>query len=995
MNRIITFCAALMLTCAFGVQAMAQSGYEVKGVVVDAAGPVIGATVLEQGTTTGTSTGIDGDYFLKVSGPDATVEVSCIGYATQTFKASLMPATITLSEDAMFLEDVVVIGYGSQKKKEVTGSVASVKAEDFNAGIKNSPVGLLQGKVAGLNIIRTTADPTDTGYKIQIRGFSTLDKGAGTSPLYIVDGVPVSNIDNISPDEIASMDVLKDGSAAAIYGTRGTNGVIIITTKRGDNFSDVANTRVEYSGYASVSVKNTKSGMATPEEFVNINSLSNGVMSSIIKRDSEGNYQLTDWMKEMTRPAAVTHNHNVAIVGSSRKFNYRASLNFKNAEGIAKHNNRQEVLAKIAASQKALDGWLELQYDLSYMHYRNDYNCADWKMAAVLNPTYPIYDKANANGYYKPEGTGEGNPVEQMMQKESYQDGNYFRGSIKATVNIKPVQGLRVSGFAAIEEGDNHNYWSNKTINTDEEGSGMAGRSMSTNFNKLFEVTADYTRSFGKHNVAAVAGFSYQNFYNDGESISNKGFPTENMKYFQIGNGDASKDYLNASSYRNSNTLAAFFLRANYNYAEKYLVSASVRREGSSRFGANNKWGWFPAVSLGWRITGEDFMQGKDWCNDLKLRAGFGVTGNNLNSDLRSVAMLSNGGTFWDGASGKYVYTYAVSQNVNPDLRWEKKFEYNLGLDFSFLENRLYGSLDLYYRQTRDLLWDYEVPTPPYQFPTLLANAGQMDSYGVELVISGVPVKTDNWTWVTTPTISFNRNIVTKLSDPSKGFNYDMTESGEVNDNGVMNVKTQVLKEGMPVGSFYGYKFEGFKSDGTWMYRTPIGGYVSSDNAVESYKQVIGNAQPWFTFGWNNTVRWKNLDVSVFFRGVVGNKILNVARWIYGPQTQTSVNFFAKDCIGDNVTYANKANFSDYYLENGSYLKLDNLTVGYTFRFKENKYIDNLRLYLTGQNLFTITSYSGQDPEIDTTSVWSSGIDYPSFYPRVATILLGLNLSLF
>lgn len=974
---------------------MAQSGYEVKGVVVDAAGPVIGATVLEQGTTTGTSTGVDGDYLLKVSGPDATIEVSCIGYATQTFKASAMPATITLAEDAMFLEDVVVIGYGSQKKKEVTGSVASVKAEDFNAGIKNSPVGLLQGKVAGLNIIRTTADPTDTGYKIQIRGFSTLDKGAGTSPLYIVDGVPVSNIDNISPDEIASMDVLKDGSAAAIYGTRGTNGVIIITTKRGDNFSDVANTRVEYSGYASVSVKNTKSGMATPEEFVNINSLSNGVMSSIIKRDSEGNYQLTDWMKEMTRPAAVTHNHNVAIVGSSRKFNYRASLNFKNAEGIAKHNNRQEVLAKIAASQKALDGWLELQYDLSYMHYRNDYNCADWKMAAVLNPTYPIYDKANANGYYKPEGTGEGNPVEQMMQKESYQDGNYFRGSIKATVNIKPVQGLRVSGFAAIEEGDNHNYWSNKTINTDEEGSGMAGRSMSTNFNKLFEVTADYTRSFGKHNIAAVAGFSYQNFYNDGESISNKGFPTENMKYFQIGNGDASKDYLNASSYRNSNTLAAFFLRANYNYAEKYLVSASVRREGSSRFGANNKWGWFPAVSLGWRITGEDFMQGKDWCNDLKLRAGFGVTGNNLNSDLRSVAMLSNGGTFWDGASGKYVYTYAVSQNVNPDLRWEKKFEYNLGLDFSFLDNRLYGSLDLYYRQTRDLLWDYEVPTPPYQFPTLLANAGQMDSYGVELVISGVPVKTDNWTWVTTPTISFNRNIVTKLSDPSKGFNYDMTESGEVNDNGVMNVKTQVLKEGMPVGSFYGYKFEGFKSDGTWMYRTPIGGYVSSDNAVESYKQVIGNAQPWFTFGWNNTVRWKNLDVSVFFRGVVGNKILNVARWIYGPQTQTSVNFFAKDCIGDNVTYANKANFSDYYLENGSYLKLDNLTVGYTFRFKENKYIDNLRLYLTGQNLFTITSYSGQDPEIDTTSVWSSGIDYPSFYPRVATILLGLNLSLF
>lgn len=993
MNKIIAF---IVLVLCPGLAFAAGDGYEVKGVISDSVGPVVGAAVVEKGTSNGTSTGIDGDYILIVSSADAVVEVSCIGYTTITFKASDMPGTIQMKEDAVFLDDVVVIGYGSQKKKEVTGSVASVKSEDFNAGVKSNPIGLLQGKVAGLNIIRTTSDPTNTSYNIQIRGFSTLDKGAGTSPLFIVDGVPVSSIDNISTDEIASMDVLKDGSAAAIYGTRGTNGVIIITTKRGENFSDIANTKVEYSGYVSASMKNSKTGLATPEQFVNINSLSNGAMSSVVRRDGDGNYVLTDWLGEITRKAAITHSHNVAVTGSSKKFNYRASVNFKNAEGIAKKNNRQEILAKIAASQKALNGWLELQYDLSYMHYRNDYNCADWKMAAVLNPTYPIYDPARPNGYFKPEGTGEGNPVEQMNQKESYQEGNYFRGSVKASVNIKPVPGLKVSGFAALEEGDNHSYWFNKTINTDEAGSGKAGREMHTNLNKLFEATIDYSHSWGRHNLAAVAGFSYQNFFNDGENMSNKGFPTEDMKYYQIGNGDASKDYLTVGSYRNSNTLAALFLRANYNYADRYLVSASVRREGSSRFGANNKWGWFPAVSLGWRICSEEFMQDEEWCNDLKLRLGFGVTGNNLASDLRSVAMLSNGGTFWDGAAGKYVYTYAVSQNVNPDLRWEKKYEYNLGLDFAFLDNRLYGSLDLYYRQTRDLLWDYEVPTPPYQFPTLLANAGQMDSYGVELVISGVPVKTKDWTWVTTPTISFNRNYITKLSDPSKGFNYDVTECGEVNDNGVMNVKTQILKEGHPVGSFYGYKFYDFRPrDGEWMYETPTGGYISSPNAVESYKQVIGSAQPWFTYGWNNTIRWKDLDISIFFRGVVGNKILNVARWIYGPQSQTSVNFFAKDCIGDNVRYANKANFSDYYLENGSYFKLDNITVGYTFRFKENKYIDHLRLYLTGQNLFTITSYSGPDPEVNTTSVWNSGIDYPSFYPRVATVLLGLNISLF
>ncbi len=990
MNKIMTLCASLVLSCIMGVQVFAQSGYEVKGVVVDQLGPVIGATVIEQGTTNGVSTGLDGDYTLKVSGKDAVVEVSCIGYATQSFVASQVPAVITLSEDALFLDDVVVIGYGSQKKKEVTGSVASVKSEDFNSGVKSSPVGLLQGKVAGLNISRTTSDPTSTGYNIQIRGFSTLDKGAGTSPLFIVDGVPVSSIDNISPDEIASMDVLKDGSAAAIYGTRGTNGVIIITTKRGDNFTEVANTRVEYSGYVSSSMRNGKTGMATPEEFVNLETLSGGMVKPTIIKDADGNFTLTDWTDELTRDVALTHNHNVAITGSASQFNYRASLNYKNAEGIAKNNNREEIIAKIAASQKALGGWLELAYDFSYMHYRNDYNCADWKMAAVLNPTYPVYDPANKNGYYMPQGTGLSNPVEDMNQRESYQDGNYFRGSVKATVNIKPISGLRVSGFAAVEEGDNHNYWSNKTINTDLDGSGKAGRGSDTSFSKLFEVTADYSRAFGKHHLAAVAGFSYQNFLYDGSSIENKGFPTEDMKYYQIGNGDAEKTYLKASSYRNSNSLAAVFGRVNYNFEEKYLVSASIRREGSSRFGVNNKWGWFPAVSLGWRITGEDFMQGKDWCNDLKLRAGFGVTGNNLGSDLRSVAMLSNGGQFW--YNGKYVNTYGVSQNVNPDLRWEKKFEYNLGLDYALLDNRLYGSLDVYYRQTRDLLWDYEVPTPPYQYPTLLANAGQMDSYGVELTISGVPVKTGDWTWVTTPTISFNKNYITKLSDPSKGFNYKQTTSGGVGENGLMNTNTQILIEGQSVGSFYGYKYLAMK-DGNWYFQTPAGGVVDTSTAAEAYRQVIGNAQPWFTFGWNNTVRWKNLDASIFFRGVVGNDILNLTRWAYGPLANVSGNIFMKDVKSSGTIYTNKTLFSDYYLEDGSYIKLDNVSVGYTFKLKEESLIDNLRIYLTGQNLITVTKYSGMDPEINTTSVWNAGIDYCDFYPTVATVMFGVNIS--
>lgn len=987
MRKLITYLTLILIS----LSAFAQGGTVLKGVVTDGFGPAIGVAVLEKGSSNGVQTDLDGKFTLTVSGPNAEIEISCIGFATLTFRASEIPSTILLKEDTQLLEDVVVIGYGSQKKKEVTGAVASIKPEDFNPGVKANPIGLLQGKVAGLNIIRTTSDPTSTGFNVQIRGFSTLDKGAGTSPLYIVDGVPVSGIDQIAPDEIASMDVLKDGSAAAIYGTRGTNGVIIITTKRGANFTKEAKTSVEYAGYASASVRNGNNGMATPEQFADLANISGGKVVPTLYTDANGGPYSTDWMSELCRDVAIAHNHNVAIVGSASNFNYRASINYKDAQGIAKVSNRNEYIAKLSAGQKALDGWLDMQYDLSYMHYRNDFNCGDFKQAAIVNPTYPLMDATTASGYFVPQGTGQSNPIEAMNQKESYGDGNYFRGSIKGTVNIKPVPGLKVSAFGAIEEGDNRSYWANKELAGDEASSGKAGRSSNTSYNRLFEATADFTRAFGKHHLATVVGFSWQNFLYDDMSMSNKGFPTENMKFYQIGNGDASKKYLTASSGRNSNTLAALFARANYNYDDRYMLSVSLRREGSSRFGANNKWGFFPAVSAGWRISSEDFLKDVSWINDLKIRAGFGVTGNNLKDDLRSVAMLTNGGSFW--YNGQYVYTYGVSQNVNPDLRWEKKYEYNFGVDYSLLEERLFGSIDVYYRNTRDLLWDYEVPTPPYQYNTLLANAGEMVSYGAELVLNYTAIKTKDFSWTTTPTLAYNHNVITRLSDPSKGFNYKMTTTGGVGENGIMNTTTQILVEGESVGSFYGYKFEGFKEDGTWMFRTPQGGYKQDANLTEADRQVIGNAQPWFTYGWNNTLRWKNWDLSIFMRGVVGNKILNLTRWAYGPQASQSLNVFMKDITGDKVVYTNKTHFASYYLEDGSYLKVDNLTLGWTLPVKDNRFISSLRVYASGQNLFTLTSYSGMDPEVNTTGVWDAGIDYCDFYPTVATMLVGINVT--
>lgn len=992
LKQLLRFKKALLLLVAVvmcGAGAFAQK-MTVTGAVKDAKGePVIGATVVDAKSGLGTITSYDGSYSINVD-KNATLWVSYVGY-TDVYEPVAGRTTIdfTLEESAQQIEEIVMVGYGSQKKKEVTGSVASIKSEDFNQGVKTNPVGMLQGKVAGLNIIKTTSDPTSTGYSMQIRGFSTLDKGAGTSPLFIVDGVPVSNIDNISNDEIASMDVLKDGSAAAIYGTRGTNGVIIITTKRGENFSKEAKTSVEYSGYVSASVRNGDMGLATPEQFVNLETLSGGKIKPVIYEDKEGNTYQTDWMDALTRDVAMTHNHNVAITGSASNFNYRASVAYKDAQGIAKTSNREELMAKIAASQKALNGKLDLQYDLSYMNYRNDYFCGDFKQAAIVNPTYPIYDKSTKSGYFAPQGTGQSNPVENMMNRESYQDGNFFRGSVKASYEL--FKGFKLNAFAAIEEGDNHSYWANGIINTDLTGSGKAGRSSNTNISRLYEVTADYVWSYDEHSVTAVAGVSYQNFMYDGMNIENNGFPTDNIKYYQIGNGETNKLYLNAGSYRNSNTLAAAFGRVNYSYDGKYLLSASIRREGSSRFGINNKWGWFPAVSFGWRINEEEFMMGNDYINDLKLRLGWGVTGNNLNEDLRSIATLSTGGTFL--YNGAYVTTYGVARNVNPDLRWEKKHEYNLGLDYALDNSRFYGSLDVYYRQTRDLLWDYEVPTPPYAYPTLLANAGQMDSYGVELVLNADVIRSKNFTWTTTPTLAFNRNYITKLSDPDKGFNYKQTTSGGVGENGIMNTNTQILIEGQSVGAFYGYKFLGFNSDGLWIYSTPAGGYTDSNTASETYRQVIGNAQPLFTFGWNNTIRYKNFDATVFFRGVYGNDVLNVTRWAYGPQKSQSLNVFVDDATAENVIYSNKTQFSNYYLEDGSYIKLDNITIGYTHNLPEGSSIEKLRFYITGQNLLTITKYSGLDPEVDTNSVWGAGIDYCDFYPTVATVLFGVNLT--
>ncbi|MGM9837557.1 MAG: SusC/RagA family TonB-linked outer membrane protein, partial [Paludibacteraceae bacterium] len=805
-----------------------------------------------------------------------------------------------------------------------------------------------------------------------------------------------------------SMDVLKDGSAAAIYGTRGTNGVILITTKRAaqDASMDAAKLNVEYNGYVSVSAPRSNTGMSSAEEFRNLETLSGGKVKPNIFSSPDGQEYNTDWMAAAMKQAAVTTAHNVALSGAAKNFNYRGSINYKYAEGLALNTDRQEIIAKFAADQQALQGWLKLQYDFSYMHYRNNYDCGDFKMAATLNPTYPIYDSNTMSGYYIPTASGVSNPIAATNQKESYKTGNFFRGSVKATVDIKAVPGLKLNGFVALEEGDNYSYsYISQKYDTDLASAGKATRNTDLSFNQLYEATIDYAGSWNGHTLTAVAGWSYQKFFYDGSYIGNSGFPTDYYKYYSMSDGLADKTKLNVSSYRNSNVLASGFARINYNYDEKYLLSASIRAEGSSRFGDNNKWGWFPAVSAGWRISGEDWMRDQDWCNDLKLRAGFGITGNNVGSDLQSKTLLGNGGTFW--YNGEYIHTYTIGQNPNPDLRWEKKYEYNIGIDFSFLENRLSGNIDLYYRDTKDLLWEYDVPTPPFPYNKMLANCGEITSKGIEIALTGVPVRQNDWEWATTVTMAFNDNKIKKLSGDvvldGKTFELSYSEmlTGSVWENGMTNISTQRIVEGESVGAFYGYKYTGVNSKGQLVYEKwtkddAEAGLCDVKEVGQNKLQVVGHAQPLMTYGWNNTIRWRDLDITLFFRGVVGNDVLNVKRWAYGPQKSVSNAVFMKDvyALAEGTGCYRQARFSDYYLEDGSYFKLDNITVGYTFRFKDNKYIQSLRLHATAENVFTLTKYSGIDPEVNTSDVWSPGIDGTGFYPSTCNVIFGVNLTL-
>lgn len=954
-----------------------QDSRKLSGVVLDENGiPIVGANVIVKGNPTiGAITDMDGKYTLNV--PDgSTLLISYIGYiSVEQAVGNKNTLDIQLQEDTQKLNEVVVVGYGTQKRREITSSITSVKAEDFNKGATTNPLQLVQGKVAGLSITKQSGNDPNADLGIQLRGVSSAK--AGTSPLVIVDGIPGASLHNIAQDDIESIDVLRDGSAAAIYGTRGTNGVIIVTTKKGKS----GHAKVEYNGYVSLETIHKKLRILDSEEFRALKD--KGYAVEDLGSD-------TDWFDELVQPASFSHYHNVSLSGGTDKFNYRASLNFRDLQPIVRNTNRQQYGGRINVNHRSLADKLLVQINLANTFTSENYtDYGIFAQAIQRPPTLPVMDPNNAMLYHETAGWDYYNPVAYQNQFINKGESRFLNADVKATLDLIP--GLKASALLAMDRYENSRF---NYLPSDARASilggykGAAGRKEVVNMNRMLETTIDYSlQHVENHSLSAVAGYSYQDFEDHGFHGKNYDFTSDAFAYNNLGNGAyLKKGRSELGSNRSKSVLISFFGRVNYGFKDRYLFSASLRREGSSKFGPNNKWGWFPAVSAGWRISQEKFMSSVDCLNDLKVRVGYGVTGNQSFGSYQSMSKLGDGGKYYDATTGTYISAFGQGNNPNPNLRWEKKHEWNVGVDASVLDSRISATIDVYKRQTKDLLFNYPAPKPPMVHDQILTNVGTMDNSGVEVALTFVPVKMKDFSWETTLTYSYNKNKLVSLSNSEYSSGY--FEYGWISAPGNPGNAFR-LEEGYPVANFYGFKYAGLTEEGKWLFEKKDGTVVTRNDIVPEDKQYLGNGAPNMFAGWSNTFRYKNWDLSLFFRGAFGFEICNVKEMVYGNK-----NFLPKNVLYSAITKHNDLNddcvWSDYYLEKGDYLKLDNLTLGYTLNLN-NKYLQNMRVYLSSQNLFTITGYTGVDPEVNQAGI-EAGVDGQGYFPRTRQFSLGLNL---
>lgn len=918
---------------------------------------------------------MDGNYSLTVNDlKKAVLQASFIGYNTiEESVKGRSTVEIKLSPSVVNLGEVVAIGYGTQTRKEITGSVANITEKDFNQGVTREASDLLQGKVAGLNIASGSGDVSSSP-QIRLRGTSTLQNDQG--PMIVIDGIPGGDMSTVAPSDIESISVLKDASSAAIYGSRSAGGVILITTKRGSG----SKTQVNYDGYVALSSLANKPDLLTADKWRSY-AASVGQSEQAKQFDQYG--ASTDWFDEISR-TGFSQNHSLSLSGGSSKSNYRASVNYLKNSGVIRDNEMERFNFRFQFQQRAINDRLRIGLTgaATILDYNPTYGY-NFVLAYNMLPVFPV--KMSDGSWYENVGYDLGNPVHNIEAntRENKTNSYYGVGDLQFTI----IDGLDIK--ASLYKSRRLNEYSqyyDSTTDAGRDDGGYAYKRSQTYDKDMMEWTLNYDKTFNDvHKVNGLLGYSWEENMFSEFTAANRNFTTDMLGANKLQAGqDLRPD--DVTSQKNEYRLISMFARAHYSYAERYMITATVRRDGSSKFGTNHKWGIFPSVSAAWGISQETFMQDIDWINDLKLRAGWGVTGNQDGlKPYKTLELYGASDKYYD--SGSWLTGYKIDQNANPDLKWEQTSMLNIGLDFQLFNGRLGGTVEWYDKRTKDMLYTYTVPSPPYLYREMMANVGDMKNTGIEVLLNLDAIRTKDFSWNTTLNMSHNKNEVTSLSNDN--FTTTRIYAGDAWIRGSSGGTTHVVEEGRPIGQFYGWRCDGIDADGKYILYDKTGdGQISEDD-----RDYIGDAQPDLIFGWTNSFRYKAIDFSFFFRGSIGNDVLNHVRMAYAQPGY----LIGSNALDDPLTYQLKEvpKYCSLYIENASFVRLDNVTLGYTFNTKKLNWLDKARIYVTGQNLFVITGYKGLDPETNMgrNDGLAPGVEDREFYPKARTFTFGVNLT--
>ena len=987
-----------LLIMLFAINASAQQSRVINGVITDDKNlPLPGVAVSAKGSGKSTSSDVNGKFSIQVNGNDDVIRFTFLGFVTKEMPAGTNDfLNVNLLPDVRQLKDVVVIGYGTSSRKDVTGSITSLKSEDFNLGVITTPAELLQGKVPGLNVTKS-GDPNKQPATI-LRGPSTLREGGAQEPFYVIDGVPGASIDLLAPDDIESIDVLKDASSTAIYGSRAANGVIIVTTKR----AKPGQTRLNYSAYVAMEKVSKKIDMLTGDELRKYLS-DNGVKPLAKPIDDDGSN--TNWQNLIER-TGYSQNHNLSYGGASKSAEYGASVNYLKNEGVLINTSLERTIFRGYINQRFFNDKLKLGITLTNSTTNSNdipqgsnmpYGMPQGNVLSGMLFYLPTVSPFNPDGSYKENytrtGSGPLNPLS-LANNNSIKT-NDAKTLINGIAQLDILPGLRFTLTGSTQKDQNNiNAYENSSSGLAVGANGVANRSAFLNTSQVFESYFNYDKDFGQHNIKLLAGYSYQqDRTNDGFGLQTQNFSNDNLTYnnLSLSNPSSLAQIIFNPNVISTLRLISYYGRVQYQFSDKYLFQASLRDDGSSAFGINKRYGLFPAVSAGWRIINEKFMESLPVISDLKLRAGYGVSGNSLGFNAFSALLIY--GT--PPGNSKFLYNGNITnalgpvRNDNPDLKWESTATTNIGLDFGILKNRITGSVDYYVKKTSDLIYDqYLVSTTQYFVPTITANVGKIKNSGIEFVINAVPVKTSAFTWKTSFNISHNKNVVETLSNILFATPYIQT--AQLGGKGQSGNYSQIVQPGDALGTFYLWHYVGKNASGVSTYQNAAGQVIATQ-PLTTDQRIAGNAQPDFIYGWTNSFFYKNFDLNFLIRGVWGNKILNATLASLNNPADSKIQNIPRFTLGESFNDINGYLISDRFLESGSYLRLDNATLGYTIKPKIPA-IKSIRLYLSANNVFIITKYRGIDPEVNIGGL-TPGIDNQNYYPRTRTFIFGLTSS--